>query len=139
MPDKETILIVDDEADMREILKARLEALGFAAQTASGGPEALLKIKERIPDLVLLDIMMEGMDGIQVKTRLNQDETTEHLPVIFLSAKTHTQSKVQGLAVGADDYVTKPFDLEELDARIKMALNRRRYYEQVSMTDALTG
>lgn len=136
---KDTVLVVDDEPDIVAVLRKRFSDAGYSVCSAYGGTEAIAKAKEMEPDLIVLDIMMPGTDGIEVKKQLNQDETTAHIPVIFLTAKISTADKVEGLRLRADDYVTKPFDLEELLARVDAALSRRKRYETLSMMDALTG
>jgi len=135
----QTILVVDDEEDLVRGLVRILEGAGYRVHSAFNGREALEKARTVAPDLILLDVMMPGYDGRQVKARLNDDELLARIPVIFLSAKGTTEDKLEGLHLEADDYVTKPFEMEELLARINTAIRRRRHYEKVSMTDGLTG
>ena len=122
------ILIVDDEIDTLLPLKMSLEVEDYLVMGASNGYEALELAKTNIPDLILLDIMMPGMDGYEVCARLKKDPVLRNIPVIMLTAKDAVREKVKGLDIGADDYVTKPFNLNELKARIKSVI--RRYREQ---------
>ena len=137
--EKKKILIVDDELTILTVLKTRFEHLGFDVCTSSNGKEALGVAREEIPDLILLDIMMPGMNGMEVKALLNQDGITADIPVIFLTAKTQTSSKVEGFEIGAEDYITKPFSAQELVARVNRAINKKKHYEKMAMTDGLTG
>ena len=120
------ILIVDDEMDTLLPLKRSLEAEDYIVLEAYEGNEALRKSKAEIPDLIILDLMLPGMDGYEVCSRLKKDARTENIPVIMLTARDEVRDKVEGLDIGADDYVTKPFNLNELKARIKSALRRAR-------------
>jgi two-component system alkaline phosphatase synthesis response regulator PhoP len=122
------ILLVDDEIDTLLPLKMSLEVEDYLVLGANNGFEALELAKTNIPDLILLDIMMPGMDGYEVCIRLKKDPVTRSIPVIMLTAKDAAREKVKGLDIGADDYVTKPFNLIELKARIKSVL--RRYRDQ---------
>ena len=138
MNDKK-ILVVDDEIDIIRVLEARFNYLGFQVFTASDGKTALQIARQESPDLILLDIMMPGMDGLEVKEQLNRSSITTDIPVIFLTAREQTASKLEGFQLGADDYITKPFNPEELMARVNTAINRKKYYEKMAMTDGLTG
>jgi len=122
------ILIVDDEDDIRKIIKFSLKRLPVPAQImeASNGFEAIGKVEVEKPDMIILDIMMPGMDGFEVCKRLRENVTTAFIPIMMLTAKGDAESKTQGFTVGTDDYVTKPFDPEELNARV-MRLLRRTY------------
>ena len=122
---KKKVLIVDDEVDFLEMLKIRLEANNYEVITAANGEDALDKVKSQKPDAVLLDIMMPEVDGYRVKARLAEDRQTAGIPVIFLTAKGFISDKVAGLSLGVDDYIVKPFEPEELLARIATAINRR--------------
>ena len=126
-----TILIVDDEELNRKLLRAQLSILGFAVLEAESGSEALEKAKEK-PDLILLDIMMPTMDGFEVCRRLKESEATRGIPVIYLSALKCSRDKVQALALGGVDYVSKPYDGPELFARVKTHLTIRRQEEELS-------
>lgn len=121
---RQKILIVDDELDTLIPLKMALEAEDYLVVEASSGTEAIEKTRSDHPDLILLDLMMPGMDGFEVCKVLKNDTLTDHIPVIMLTAKGEIDDKIEGIETGADDYVTKPFDLGELKARIKMILRR---------------
>ena len=137
--EKIRVLIADDENDTREILKASLESAGFEVFVVSNSLEAVSKAKYIIPDLIILDIMMPGKNGYEVKKDLANEESLEGIPVIFLSARDSTEDKVEGLSLGVDDYITKPFNRKELIARVNSILGRRKHYEKIATTDGLTG
>ncbi len=136
---RKKILVVDDEEDILKILDTILADAGFEVATYNTGRNVQDKITEFMPDLVLLDIMLPGMDGMSIKEQLNSDPQLSSIPVIFLTAKKETDDVVKGLDLGADDYVTKPFNGEELVARIKAILGKKSFYEDMAMTDDLTG
>lgn len=115
-----TILIVDDVAEHRFTLKARLEFEGFAVMTAKDGEEALEKIPQTRPDLVLMDVMMPGLNGCQVCLKLRRDPQTRDIPVIMVTAKSQQNDKLLAEDVGANDYITKPFDMNALIEKIRM-------------------
>ena len=115
------VLIVDDDFNICELLRLYLEKEGFRVQSAGNGSVALEKINSAMPDMVLLDIMLPGMDGMQVCREIRK---TSDVPIIMLTAKDDTIDKILGLELGADDYVAKPFDPRELIARIKAVLRR---------------
>lgn len=119
-----TILIVDDEPAIRDMIGITLDLAGFASITAETAHQAHVAIVDSRPDLVLLDWMLPGGSGIELARRLKRDELTSNLPIIMLTAKTSEDNKVQGLDVGVDDYITKPFSPRELVARIKAVLRR---------------
>ena len=119
-----TVLVVEDEADLVELLRYNLEAEGFAVITAEDGEETNLRIAETRPDLVLLDWMLPGTSGIEIFRRLRAREETARIPIIMLTARGEEEERVRGLATGADDYVVKPFSLPELMARINALLRR---------------
>ena len=119
------LLIVDDEKDFREALEAVFSA-EFECHTAKDGQEALDMVEELAPDLVLLDIRMPRMDGFQTCLRLRQNPKTRHIPIIFLTTHSEPQTESFGLDLGADDFVTKPFDADVLRARVKKRLNGGR-------------
>lgn len=116
------LVVVDDEPNIRELLSTSLRFAGFEVHAAADGAGALQLVRDLEPDLVVLDVMLPDMDGFQVTHRMRA--TGRHTPVLFLTAKDDTQDKVQGLTVGGDDYVTKPFSLEEVVARIRAVLRR---------------
>ena len=116
------LLVVDDEPNILELLATSLRFAGFEVATATNGREALAEARRLRPDLVVLDVMMPDMDGFAVVRRMRGEGTTA--PVLFLTARDGTEDKVTGLTVGGDDYVTKPFSLEEIVARIRAVLRR---------------
>ncbi len=126
-PIEASIVVVDDEPSIRELLVASLHFAGFDVATAASGSEAIEVIEKTQPDLIVLDIMLPDIDGFTVTRRIRQEGIGA--PVLFLTARDDTQDKVMGLTVGGDDYVTKPFSLEEVVARIRAILRRTR--EQV--------
>lgn len=136
---KKRILVVDDDADLLLLLKARLKSVGYEIFAVSDPRKALKTVNEVMPDLIILDILMPGFDGYAVKAKLNENPHTGAIPVIFLTGKTTIPDKVKGLSVGADDYICKPYSAEELLTRIKSVLDKRDFYEAISMTDGLTG
>ena len=118
------LLVVDDEFNILELLATSLRFAGFEVVTAGNGREAIEKAEQEQPDLIVLDVMMPGMDGFDVTRRLREGGRT--YPVLFLTAKDATEDKVAGLSAGGDDYVTKPFSLDEVIARIRAILRRSR-------------
>jgi two-component system OmpR family response regulator len=116
------LLVVDDEPNILELLSASLRFAGFDVATATNGNEALRVAASSQPDLMVLDVMMPGLDGFEVVRRMRKDE--QRVPVLFLTAKDATEDKVAGLTLGGDDYITKPFSLEEVIARIRAVLRR---------------
>ncbi len=116
------LLVVEDEPNILELLSASLRLAGFEVATATGGLEALAAVQRHRPDLVVLDVMLPDLDGFDVARRLRSGGT--RTPVLFLTAKDATEDKVTGLTIGGDDYVTKPFSLEEVIARIRAVLRR---------------
>lgn len=123
MPDK-TILIVDDEAPIRDMLRVALEMADYHCLEAEDARQAHSLIVDKKPDLILLDWMLPGTSGIELARRLKRDEVTAEIPIIMLTAKGEEDNKVQGLEIGADDYITKPFSPRELVARLKAVLRR---------------
>ncbi|TDA70743.1 MAG: response regulator transcription factor [Clostridia bacterium] len=117
------ILVVEDEAPIVELLRFNLEKEGYRVIIAYDGHEALNKLREN-PDLVLLDLMLPGLDGMEICRRIRGDAATSRLPVIMLTARSQEADKVLGLETGADDYITKPFSPRELVARVKAILRR---------------
>ena len=118
---EQTVLVVDDEEAIAEAVRARLESEGYRVVVALDGPEAIEAHREHQPDLVVLDLMLPGMDGLEVCKQIQRDRWT---PVLMLTAKTEEADKVAGFAVGADDYLTKPFSLRELTVRVRAILRR---------------
>ncbi len=118
------ILIVDDEADLVELVSYNLRKEGFVADSASDGEAALAKIRKDTYDLVVLDLMLPGIQGVELCRILRNDPKTANIPVIMLTAKGEEIDKIVGLEIGADDYITKPFSPRELVARVKAVLRR---------------
>jgi DNA-binding response OmpR family regulator len=118
---EQTILVVDDEEAIAEAVRARLQSEGFQVVVAGDGPEAIGLCEQVHPDLVVLDLMLPGMDGLEVCRQIQRDRW---VPVLMLTARTEEADKVAGFAVGADDYLTKPFSLRELVVRVRAILRR---------------
>ncbi|BCJ60703.1 DNA-binding response regulator [Micromonospora endophytica] len=118
--------MVDDESNIRALLSATLRLVDFDVRSAEGGHEALAVAAEFEPDLVVLDVMMPDLDGFQVAQRLRAMPTGPAVPVLFLTARDTVEDRISGLTAGADDYVTKPFSLEEVVLRIRAILRRSR-------------
>ncbi|MFM8972184.1 MAG: response regulator transcription factor [Actinomycetota bacterium] len=116
------VLVVDDETNITDLVTTALRYEGFAVEAANGGTDALRQVESFRPDLILLDVIMPDRDGFHVAERLRNDGYD--VPIIFLTARDTTEDKVKGLALGGDDYVTKPFSLEELVARVRAVLRR---------------
>ena len=119
-----TVLIVDDEASIREMIAVALEMADYNYLEAADAREAHSLIVDKQPDLILLDWMLPGTSGVELARRLKREEATSEIPIIMLTAKVEEDNKIQGLEVGADDYITKPFSPRELVARLKAVLRR---------------
>ena len=119
------ILVVEDEPAIQELIALNLEQAGQHPVMAASAEEGLRRIEEELPDLVLLDWMLPGQSGIELARRLRADARTKALPIIMLTARGDEEDKLRGLETGADDYITKPFSMKELQARIKAVLRRR--------------
>ena len=119
------VLVVDDEQDLVELITLNLERHRFSVAAAGDGNRALELARKIAPDLILLDLMLPGIEGTEVARRLRADPATEHIPIIMLTARTEETDVVVGLTMGADDYVTKPFSMKVLMARVKAVLRRR--------------
>jgi two-component system alkaline phosphatase synthesis response regulator PhoP len=119
-----TILVVDDEPRILELARDYLEHAGFDVLTAGDGPTALTAARDKAPDLVVLDLGLPGLDGLDVTRQLRQSQSTSALPIVMLTARDDELDKLLGLELGADDYLTKPFSPRELVARVKAVLRR---------------
>src|SRR3989449_7481239 len=123
------VLVVEDEPDIRRLVVLHLERDGFRCRTATNGPDALREAKTAVPDLVVLDLMLPELDGLEVCRRLRSDTSTAAVPIIMLTAQSDEVDRVVGLEVGADDYVGKPFSPKELVARGRAVLRRSRPHQ----------
>lgn len=134
-----TILIVDDEPDILRVMGSRLTQAGYTVCTAASGADALARLDDLAPDLILLDICMPDMDGREVVAKMRSNPALSSVPVIFLTALDSTDDKVTGLATGVNDYIVKPVDSRELVARIEATLRLSDRYAELSQQDELTG
>lgn len=134
MSEKYVIYAVDDEESIRELYRYALESAGFEVSTFDGGDALFARISARLPDLILLDIMLDGSDGYELLDDIRKNPETRETPVIMVSAKGAEIDKVKGLDLGADDYISKPFGVLELIARIKANLRRRTYQQNELLT-----
>jgi diguanylate cyclase (GGDEF)-like protein len=136
---EELILVVDDDPDIARFVQMTLEMEGFRVAIANNGQEALDSVGRDQPDLIVLDLMMPMLDGVEVTRRLRSNAMTSALPIIMLTAKGQTVDKVVGLTAGADDYLVKPFDTMELVARVRGTLRRNQEFREVSPLTGLPG
>jgi DNA-binding response OmpR family regulator len=130
------LLVVEDDLDIANMLKIYFSGLQFDVDVANRGKDALDKTRQVLPHLIVLDIMLPDIDGYEVCRTLRTNTRTSHIPVIFLTQKDERSDKLQGLELGADDYITKPFDIEELKLRVQGAIRRS---ERESLTDPRSG
>ena len=133
---KPRLLIVEDDADIANMLQIYFSGQDFGVDLAPRGSVALEKTRSNLPNLIVLDIMLPDIDGFEVCRILRTNTRTSHVPIIFLTQKDERSDKLQGLELGADDYITKPFDIEELKLRVQRAITRA---EQQSLTDPRSG
>ena len=133
---KARLLVVEDDVDIGNMLKIYFSGMDFDVDVAVRGSDALEKTKQVLPHLIVLDIMLPDIDGYEVCRNLRTNMRTSHIPVIFLTQKDERSDKLQGLELGADDYITKPFDIEELKLRVQGAIKRS---ERESLTDPRSG
>ena len=133
---KSRLLVVEDDVDIGNMLKIYFSGMEYDVDVAVRGSEALEKTKQVLPHLIVLDIMLPDIDGYEVCRNLRTNMRTSHIPVIFLTQKDERSDKLQGLELGADDYITKPFDIEELKLRVQGAIKRS---ERESLTDPRSG
>ena len=124
MADKHSVLIVEDDLDVAEMLEAYFRGQGYGIQTVNWGEDALAACQDAVPDLILLDIRLPDIDGYEVARRLRLNRRTEKTPIIFLTERRQRDDRLRGLELGADDYITKPFDIQELRLRVRNALRR---------------
>lgn len=124
--EEKVILVIEDEEDIQELLTYNLTSNGYAVDCVSSGEEALQIINTKLPDLILLDLMLPGIDGLTVCKQLKADDRTKSIPIVILSAKGEEVDIVVGLELGADDYIAKPFSVKVLIARVRSALRRKR-------------
>jgi len=137
-PRADAILIIEDDGNMRELLSYNLGEAGYTVLEAHDGKEGLEKLTNELPDLVLCDVMMPNMNGFALREAMLADPATRDIPFIFLTAKSHPQDQVRGLQSGVDEYITKPFDLDVLLARIDAVLQRRQNFARLASIDSLT-
>jgi len=133
---RENILVVDDEEDILELVQYNLSREGYQVRQAGTGEEGLKIARQKKPDLVILDLMLPGVDGLEVCKNLKNDPKTAHIPIIMLTAKSEEADMVTGLELGADDYIPKPFSPRVLLARVKTVL-RRKLRESVEETETI--
>lgn len=133
---KHRILIVEDDSDISNMLRIYFSGQGYDVDIAPRGSDALDKTRQGLPHLIVLDIMLPDIDGYEVCRRLRTNTRTSHIPVIFLTQKDERSDKLHGLELGADDYITKPFDIEELKLRVQRAIERA---EMQNLTDPRSG
>lgn len=131
----ELIAVIDDEDDIAELISVNLKKVGFAARTFADGKAFFRFLKTTTPDLVILDLMLPDMDGIEICKQLKKESRYESIPVIMVSARGEETDKVLGLELGAEDYLTKPFSPKELIARVKVVLRRKQVREHPAGTD----
>ena len=130
------ILVVEDDFDISNMLRIYFQSQGYEVSVAPRGGDALEMCRQQLPHVVVLDIMLPDIDGYEVCTQLRGNLRTSHIPIIFLTQKDERSDKIHGLELGADDYITKPFDVEELKLRVKNAMSRATYE---SLTNPTTG
>ena len=132
------IIVIEDEKDILDVLEYNLKREGFRVSTLSDGKAGLKMVRQDKPDLVLLDIMLPEIDGLEICRILKSETSTRNIPIIMLTAKEEESDVVLGLGLGADDYVTKPFSPKELIARIKALLRRSNEKDQTSASSVIT-
>lgn len=139
MADRPCILVVEDDRDTADMLKAYFEAQGYEIHWASWGSDAIRGATDLVPDLVVLDIRLPDIDGYEVCRQLRSQRRTEHVPIIFLTERRERIDRLSGLELGAVDYITKPFDIQELRLRVRNALKRSRFETLVDPITGLSG
>jgi two-component system phosphate regulon response regulator PhoB len=134
---QKTVLVVEDEEDILALLQFNLLKAGYRVDCATDGEAALKCLTAKIPDLILLDLMLPGIDGLEICRRLRKDDQTKEIPIIMLTARGEEEDVVRGLELGADDYMTKPFSIKVLLARTQTVLRRRTELDRQSDADEL--
>jgi diguanylate cyclase (GGDEF)-like protein len=134
--DSGRIIVVEDDFDISNMLNIYFTGQGYEVEVAPRGNDALELCRKKLPDLIVLDIMLPDMDGYAVCRELRTTTRTSHIPIIFLTQKDERSDRIAGLELGADDYITKPFDIEELKLRVRSAI---RMHQRMNMTDPRTG
>jgi two-component system phosphate regulon response regulator PhoB len=129
---RERILLIEDEPDIAEVLQYNLEKEGFQVEVARRGDTGLEMVRKEHPDLILLDLMLPGIDGLELTRLLKRDPATAHLPIVMLTARGEEVDRIVGLELGADDYISKPFSPRELILRVKAVLRRLQHEEAAS-------
>lgn len=129
------ILVIEDDQNISELIRYNLDSAGYTVSTAFDGLTGMKLIEDEIPDLIVLDLMLPKMDGIEICNRIRRSETLGNIPVIMLTARGSETDRIIGLEIGADDYMTKPFSVRELEARIKSVLRRTRS----NLSETVTG
>ena len=133
---RERILLIEDEPDLAEVLQYNLEKEGFQVDLAPRGDTGLELVRREIPDLLLLDLMLPGIDGLEVTRLLKRDPATAHLPIVMLTARSEEVDRIVGLELGADDYISKPFSPREVVLRVKAVLRRSQHDPDTGDTPA---
>ncbi|MEP7294522.1 MAG: response regulator, partial [Chloroflexota bacterium] len=128
---KGRILVVEDDSDISNMLRIYFSGQGYEVQVAPRGGDALTMTRKQLPNLIVLDIMLPDMNGYDVCRELRMTTRTSHIPIIFLTQKDERSDKIQGLELGADDYITKPFDIEELKLRVQNAITAANRQTQI--------
>ncbi|MCI0397124.1 MAG: response regulator [Chloroflexi bacterium] len=136
MAEQKKILIVEDDVDLAEMLSAYFRVQGYAVSVAAWGEDAVRSVEDDVPDIAVLDIRLPDIDGYEVCRRIRKIRRAQHIPVIFLTEKRERDDKLAGLELGAVDYITKPFDIQELRLRVRNALRRSRMH---TLVNAVTG
>jgi PleD family two-component response regulator len=131
------ILVIEDDSDTADMLKIFFSSQGASVEIASTGEKAFSAVKEQQPDLILLDILLPDMDGYEIFQKLRSGSNSRHIPILFLTQKNSRSDILSGLEIGADDYLTKPFDLEELKLRVRNSLRRSKTYRQIDARTSL--
>lgn len=134
MDKKDIVYLVEDDVDLAEILTFNLESEGFEVKHFTNGNKFFKTMEQTLPNIVILDIMLPGYDGVRIAKTLRQNALYKDIPIIFLTAKSEEEDKIEGFNAGADDYITKPFSSKELIARIRAVLNR---YKKINPTNKL--